>query len=280
MNAMAATGWFAAATFLYLLVGSTLASLRPGSEKDLVSGVACQAIGYLTVLFLILRVHAPDAGVRDFVGMRPTDPLFYGIGVGLGVSLELPIDLLYTAIVRRWPLRSEDLEDQLSALFSTASSPKRAAFALAVILVGPMLEEVLFRGAIFRPMLKVHPPSMVLVVTAALFALAHFSAQSWLPIAVMGVALGFLRQQSGSLVPSMLAHVAFNAIPFYAMAARKPGTAAAATPVPPGAPEVEAHLPGWLYLASGGAAIVFLVLAYLVGRYSRHAQRAQRFDLE
>jgi membrane protease YdiL (CAAX protease family) len=266
MSAMAATGWFLAATLFYLLVSSALAALHPGSEKDVVSSVGCQAIGYLSVLFVILQVHAPDTGVRDFVGMRPTDPLFYGIGVGIGVALELPANALYAAIERRWP---SSVEDHIGALFHASSSPKRAAIALAIILFGPMLEEVLFRGALFRPMLKVHPPSMVVVVTATLFAMAHFSFQAWLPIGLLGAALGFLRWKSGSLVPSMLAHVTFNAIPFYGMAAHRPDT-----------PEVDPHVPAWLHVASGAAVVVFLVFAYLVGRYSRTAQRAQRFDLE
>lgn len=264
MTAVSATGWAFAATFFFLVCGVLLAALRPGSERDIVSSVGCQAIAYLLTLFLILMVHAPDAGIRDFVGMRPTHWLFYPLGVALGLALQAPANALFLAIERRFPSHSED---HITALFQAASSPRRAAIALAVILVGPMLEEILFRGALFRPLLKVHPPRLVIGVTATLFALAHLSLQSWLPIALLGLSLGFIRRESGSLVPSMLLHATFNAVPFYAMAARAPGEGDTDTPIP---------VP--ILLGSCAAALVLLALIRLVGSRSESARTAQEFD--
>lgn len=263
LTAMAAVGWALGAMFLFFLFGLTLAAIRPSSASDVVSSVGCQAMAYLVALFLILRVHAPEAGVRDFVGMRPTHPLFYPLAIALGLSLELPANALYTVIERRFPSR---VEDHIGAAFQDASSPRRAAIALAVILFGPMLEELLFRGALFRPMLKVHPPKTVIGVTAALFAMAHLTPQSWLPIALLGLALGFVRRQSGSLVPSMLIHATFNAVPFYVMAAHPGATDDGPISLP-------------LVAASTAAALVLLGLMHLVGQRAKSARAAQEFDL-
>jgi membrane protease YdiL (CAAX protease family) len=263
---MAATGWAVAATVLFVAVASVLVALRPGAEKDMVSAVGCQAVAYLVILFLILRVHAPEAGVRDFVGMRPTHWLFYPLGVGLGLALQLPADALYLAIERRWP---SGLEDHLTPIFQAASPPRRAAIALAAILFGPVLEELLFRGALFRPMLKVHPPAVVIGVTATLFGLVHPSSRMWPAVILLGIVLGYVRRVSGSLAPTMIIHATFNAVPFYVMAAQH-GEASTD----------ETSVPLRLVAAALGATAVLLAVVHLVAARSKNALVAREFDLQ
>jgi uncharacterized protein len=264
MTAFSATGWAVGATFLFYLTASILAALRPGSERDVVSSVLCQGIAYLVTLFLVLLVHAPESGVRDFVGMRPTHWAFMPLGVALGLSLEAPANALYLVMERRWP---SHMEDVVSASFQAASSPKKAAIALAVILFGPALEELIFRGALFRALLRTQPVSTVIGVTATLFGLAHLSFQLAVPIAIVGLCLGFLRRASGSLVPTILLHATFNAVPFYAMARR-----------PPGAPEDDTPIRLGVVLASSAAALILLGAVHLLGLRSETARAARDFD--
>jgi membrane protease YdiL (CAAX protease family) len=269
MTALVATGWALGITFLFFVLAVAVA------KEDLVSAIACQAIAYLVGLFFILRVHAPQAGIRDFLGMRPTHPLFYPLAILLGVALEVPTDALYGA-VERWT--GKVAEDGITEVFRSAGAPKRAAIALVVILFGPMLEEVLFRGALFRPMLKVHPAWMVIVVTATLFALAHPAVQMYLPIALVGLVLGVIRRASGSLVPSMLVHATFNAIPFYVMAAHHPGSSGAEPPSWVAALEGDGPIPLWLVAASSAAVLLLLYGVRLVGDRTLDAKLAQEYD--
>lgn len=267
LNALAATGWSLGITFLFLVFAFTMVKVRPGTENDLVSGVGCQAIAYLLGLFLILRVHAPDAGIRDFLGVRPTHWLFYPLAVALGGALQLPASALYGA-VQRWTHDSST--DTLPEIFRAAGWPQRAALALVVILFGPMLEEMLFRGALFRPMLKVHRASLVIGVSATLFAIAHPSFQMYLPIGLVGLALGMVRWASGSLVPGLLLHATFNAVPFYSM------VAASRAGAPPDA--MEAPVPVAALLASCGAVAILLAGVHLLGQHSRDASIAREYD--
>ena len=115
-------------------------------------------------------------------------------------------------------------------------------------------------------MLKVHPALMTIGVTATLFALSHSTRQMYLPIALFGLVLGFVRRASGSLVPSILVHATFNAVAFYAIAAQRPG----APEPPPAAP--------WVVAASVLAMLALLGCAHLL--QTREAARiAQEFDL-
>ncbi len=258
MTALTATGWALGITYAFFVLAVALAKARPGSENDVVSGLLCQAIAYLTGLFVILRVHAPDTGIRDFVGLRPTHVLFYPLAILLGVSLVIPANALYD-VVERWS--GHKVDDHLAEIFHAAGPGRQALIALVVILFGPMLEEVLFRGALFRPMLKVHPPSMVIVVTATLFAIAHPAWQLYLPIGVVGLALGVLRRESGSLAPGVVLHATFNAVSFYSMAARWDWTP-----------------PAWTVPASCVVGLALLAAIRRLGDRSIEAAIAQEFD--
>jgi hypothetical protein len=265
MTAITATLWMIGATFALSLLASIMAAVRGARTLDIVSGVACQAAAYLLTLFLILRVHAPGTGARDLVGLRPTHPLFYPLAVLLGISLQAPANALNIVIERRWPSHAEDT---IADLVRSSTGPQRALAALAVILAGPMLEELLFRGALFRPMLRSHSSGAVIVVTATLFAIAHHVWQVFLPIGILGLVLGAIRRASGSIVPSMLLHATFNAIPFYAMVAQRPGTTAG-----------EASIPLWQLAASTAASVALLFCVHLVGSKMTEAKIAQEHDL-
>jgi membrane protease YdiL (CAAX protease family) len=264
MTALLATGWALGTTFVFFVLIGALVAARPNAADDVVSIFACQAIAYLLGLFLILRTHAPDAGIRDFVGARPTSPLFYPLAVLLGGALEIPANALYNAIERRWPSQAEDT---LGKLFQGAAAPKRALIMLVVVVCGPVLEEVFFRGALFRPMRKLHPGGMVVLVTAVLFALAHPAFQMYVPIALVGLALGVVRLASGSILPSMVVHATFNAVPFVAMI------------LSPGSADSDAPMAPWLVVAGTAATLVILGAVFLLGARAPRAVHAQEADL-
>jgi uncharacterized protein len=92
-------------------------------------------------------------------------------------------------------------------------------FALAipgVIVAVPMAEEFIFRGALFAAIVN-SPLGRVgaVLITAALWALAHAGAAPWLYVGVlfiMGVFLGVLLLRFGSLWVTVACHGAWNAM--------------------------------------------------------------------
>jgi membrane protease YdiL (CAAX protease family) len=59
---------------------------------------------------------------------------------------------------------------------------------------------------------------VTIAVTSVMFAISHFAPQTYVPIALVGVALGIARHASGSLLPPFLLHAAFNGLSLLAMA--------------------------------------------------------------
>ena len=86
-----------------------------------------------------------------------------------------------------------------------------------VVGLGPLLEEIAYRGLLQTSLLSVLGQNqrwLVVSVAAALFSVVHVGAVSWhaLPgLFVLGVVLGWLYERTGSLWPPFLIHAGFNA---------------------------------------------------------------------
>jgi uncharacterized protein len=268
MPAFLAAGWTLGATLLFLFLLGGLVSLRPSASTDLVSQVACQAGAYLLALFGILRIHAPEASVRDFLAVRKTHAALYPLSALLGAALVVPAAALADVITNKWPTHPSD--DSVLDAIHAASTPRRAAMLLAAAVAGPIVEEVFFRGALFKPLRKTLAGGAVTVVvtTAILFAMVHMEWQRAIHVGIIGLCLGYVRQVSGSLFPSILVHVAFNAIPLYIAVALSH----------PGSPEPDVPLPLWLVGSCLAVAVVLLSLIHLIGTRTDAALRAQEID--
>jgi len=88
--------------------------------------------------------------------------------------------------------------------------PAGLKLACLVILV-PACEEILFRGAIHGRLRAGWDSWTAIAAGAAMFALIHLSPLGFPWLLVLGAALGFARERSGSLLPGFVIHAAVNA---------------------------------------------------------------------
>ncbi|MBW2456047.1 MAG: CPBP family intramembrane metalloprotease [Deltaproteobacteria bacterium] len=247
-----------------LLVGS----LREAADRDLISRLCCQVFVYTLGLFLLLRVHGPHSPIRDFVAARKTHLAFYPLALGLGGAVAVPAAWLLGFIERHWP--PEQQADEFVRLFQLASRPEQIGIAFGVVVVGPLLEEIVFRGALYRPLRQTSAAWSTVLVTAALFAVVHIDPRRMVPIFFVGLALGYLRAVSGSLIPPALLHMGFNAIPFLDLF----GSGQA----PPAGGEAPEEIGATLLVGSVAACVVGLALVQVVASRSRRALVARRRD--
>lgn len=92
---------------------------------------------------------------------------------------------------------------------------------LAACVVAPIVEELFFRRILqgwlerrLTPGLGAAQAGGVAIASAAvLFAAAHLGqGLAWVPLVGLGIVLGVLARQTGSIVPGILAHALFNAV--------------------------------------------------------------------
>jgi len=253
MSAFAATGWTFAAHLAFIFLLGIAISLREGAQRDIVTQGGSQVIAYSLGLFAILRLHAPGASIRQFLGLRATSWGVYPLALLLGMALSLPTSKLYELIITRYPLGHES---GISAMWVEATTARRVAIALFVAGIGPIVEETLFRGALFAPLRRSDGASAwrAIGVISALFVMVHLTWQAFLPLAIVAVVLGFLRWRAGSIVPAMLLHIGYNSMGIGELML----------------PNVEMLSVSWVVVSSAAAALLF-ALVVIVCRGPRAA---------
>jgi membrane protease YdiL (CAAX protease family) len=104
-------------------------------------------------------------------------------------------------------------------LDDTASRIAIAAFGVSL---GPIIEELLFRGFLQPVLIKSFGVLYGILATSLLFGALHlmqnaFLWQSGVLITFVGFVLGVIRHISGSTRASAIVHVSYNALPFLAL---------------------------------------------------------------
>jgi membrane protease YdiL (CAAX protease family) len=122
--------------------------------------------------------------------------LLGGIGLGIGVDIIARATTPTTQMIHLWNL------------------------ILLDGLLGPIIEESLFRGCLLPVVARTTGPIIGIAATALLFATLHpiSSLVQWLCFLVTGTAFGSIRVKSGSTAASTLMHAIYNATLFLCQA--------------------------------------------------------------
>ena len=83
---------------------------------------------------------------------------------------------------------------------------------LAVAIVGPILEEMLFRGAVTSVLLKAYSPTKAIIYSALIFGIFHINPAQVLNAFLLGLLLGWLFYKTRSLIPGILVHILNNGL--------------------------------------------------------------------
>ncbi len=214
MSFFVAAMWSIAARLASDLMMIFLASARQSGQIDLVSVVLCEGAGFMMTLFFLAMVHDRDTPLSDVLGLRRTNVVLCLLALAIGVALQGPITLIVNAIYNRFPLSEEDTAVMRELLSPKTVREKVALFA-GIGVVGPVVEEVFFRGGILKNLRRQHTAGLTLLGTSLLFAAAHldpqrFDMRNFVPHFLGGLAMGYVRILSGSLWPAILLHGAFN----------------------------------------------------------------------
>ena len=86
---------------------------------------------------------------------------------------------------------------------------------LAIAIVGPVLEELLFRGAITKALLQQYNPTKAILISALLFGVFHINPAQILPAFLIGILLAWTYYKTGSLIPCIFMHILNNSLSVY-----------------------------------------------------------------
>jgi membrane protease YdiL (CAAX protease family) len=122
--------------------------------------------------------------------------LVAGIGLGIGVDIIAHATTPTTHVIHLWNL------------------------ILLDALLGPIIEESLFRGCLLSVVARTTGPTVGIATTAVLFATLHpiSTFVQWLCFVTTGTAFGWIRVKSGSTGASALMHAVYNVTLFLCQA--------------------------------------------------------------
>ncbi|HEX2882053.1 MAG TPA: CPBP family intramembrane glutamic endopeptidase [Polyangiaceae bacterium] len=256
MNTVVAAAW--ALLAFVGLNGLLFASavLRPESVQDLVHVGLIEALVMLGAGALVLQVHAPGLSLSRALAFRPTTPGLLVLCFAIGLCLRLPADSLRQWVEVVSPTPDEVLLAQSQLLrYDTPGEMIRLFLVLAV--VGPLVEELFYRGALFGPLLRARGATNAVITTSIAFVLAHGQWRDFLALLPVALLLGLVRGLTGSLLPAFALHSAFNLSAVWALLF---GAASATEPL---------QVPIWATVA--GWVLVF-ALSGLAGRLALHSE--------
>ncbi len=93
--------------------------------------------------------------------------------------------------------------------FQTSSMAVNIYIYFYVCILGPILEEILYRGVILQG-LKQYNKRMAVWISALIFGLMHQNYQQFILGFLIGLALGIITLKSNSLIPSIITHIIVN----------------------------------------------------------------------
>ena len=87
------------------------------------------------------------------------------------------------------------------------------------VLLGPVTEEVAFRGFLYLPLERGLGPVAAIIITSLIFTAPHGGQYGWswqilVLLLAAGAAFGFVRWKTGSLWPAIVMHIAYNGLQF------------------------------------------------------------------
>jgi membrane protease YdiL (CAAX protease family) len=202
--------WIASAAIL-ATAGWYVTSSLAGKHSEAPTLVAVLLV-YLLLPLAALVVYR-WRGVCDRLAVRPASRRWFGVAVLVWLATLAVCAIVYFGIGavtgNATGAGIDVIRDVTDMSRFAAATPLDWALIVtrALILVG-FGEELLFRGILYSWLRPRLPAWAVILITAAAFALEHGYYPILLPLALLlGVALGWLREKSGSILPGLLVHI-------------------------------------------------------------------------
>jgi CAAX amino terminal protease family. len=160
---------------------------------------------YFTIIHYKEPLTALGISTKNFL-----KNVFYGV---VGYIALIPVLILILAIIaviinltkyvpERQPVVELFLKEK-GVAFLTYSS-------LFAAIVGPIIEELFFRGFLYGALKKYIGIFWAMTATAALFAAMHAHVAGFFPIMALGMMLAYIYEKTGTLVSSVTLHMIHN----------------------------------------------------------------------
>lgn len=164
------------------------------------------SIGGITVLYLSIKSFLPLS--ENWFRFKFTNNWFvWGFG---GYLIALPLVLIVSFINQQIWQGQGGSNPLLFLALQAQDKVALAVFFITASIAAPIFEEIMFRGFLLPSLTRYVPVWSAVIISGFIFAIAHLSLSEVLPLATLGIILGFVYTRSRNLFAPMLLHSLWN----------------------------------------------------------------------
>ena len=195
-------------------VGFEEASAAVASDALLIA--LCQLLGLGTATGVgVLATFGNDVGYREALDVRPVPAAVAVLALTAGFALQFPLHEVANLLSELGGVFAVDpvTQARLRELVRIDGVLDAITVPLAVVAIPAISEELLFRGLVLPGVERRHGASVALAVSSLAFGLIHVAPVAVVYATLAGFVLGWVRLRTGSVLPCVALHGAFNAAP-------------------------------------------------------------------
>ena len=197
---------------LPVLFGAALqAALAGGDEeaiydsiRDVDVTVLALISGLLTIAVVLAFYLIRRKKLSEALWLRPVPAPVLLTGASLAPALYFVVVIVLSVLPEAW---TESYGEASSGIATNS-----VLGVVSVAVVAPIVEEFIFRGLVMTRLSRVMSGWLAVLLSAAVFGLCHGELVWFCYAFVLGAFFGFLDLRAGSILPSILGHMTFNAI--------------------------------------------------------------------
>ena len=160
--------------------------------------------GLLTLAFVLAFYLIRRKKLGEALWLRPVPAPTLFTGASLAPALYFVVTIVLAMLPASW------MENYGEASADIATGT--VVGVISVALVAPVVEEFIFRGLTMTRLSQVMPGWLAVLLSAAIFGLCHGELVWFCYTFVVGAFFAFIDLRAGSILPSVLGHIMFNAI--------------------------------------------------------------------
>lgn len=168
--------------------------------------IATMVLFSVVSIVLFLKMGWAEAS-RSYLQSRPWDVLLWSVVASLGAIVP---SLLLQGLIPEWTGWAKEIVDQTNQQLEGLMSIPGGYMVIA--LLPPVVEELVFRGAVLRSLLEWKPEKKwaMIALSALFFSLVHLNPAQMPHAFLIGLLLGWMYTRTGSIVPGVAYHWANN----------------------------------------------------------------------
>jgi len=171
-----------------------------------------QAAGVGVIFVVAFPYKRREGGLLESVHVRPLIGGMVALCFIAGAFMQIPLAEVGNLVQEVWPVSFDELARR-HRLINPTTWWGGVSVLLALVLVAPVTEELLFRGWLLQDLKEQYGARRALVWSSLLFGLVHIEPTAVLYATLGGLVLGAVALRTKSTLASIAMHAGVNALP-------------------------------------------------------------------